>query len=655
MELISFLYIIFAVLGLSFLIFIHELGHYYMARRVGMKVETFSIGFGRPLYSWEKNGVRWQIGWLLFGGYVKIAGMDTTGQQKNLYEIPDGFFSKRPLERIAVAAMGPLANILFAVVAFSALWFFGGRDKNYGEYTHKIGWIDPKSELYAKGIRPGDEIISYNGEELQSAKDHISAPMTSPPQIQVDGYHVNFQTKAKTPFHYSVRTYLHPNALEKGVVTAGILQPANYVLYSKYTQGKENVLPPGSPMEDSGIQYGDRIVWVDGVPIYSSQELSHVLNDNRVLLTIQRGQETLLRRVPRVEVEEFHLDPQFREELIDWQFEAELNGVKIRKLYAIPYDLDNEGTVEGLVKFIDQEKEQEAFPAIPSSVLETPLERGDKILAVDGIPIKYSYEILLHLQNRHVNIIVQRDLALGKMISYQEADAQFDRQFDPQDLQKISSHIGLRSVPLSEGNLHLLSLVIPKMRKDFILTPENQIQLEEEWKEQNREIDNIEDPEKRALARHQLQGLNNQFLLGLPAIQDVRVKYNPSPLQLFTNVFEEVKRTLTALLTGSLNPKWMSGPIGIVQVVHDYSMVSLKEALFWLGAISLNLGLLNLLPLPVLDGGTICFSLYEWITGKRLKTKTLEKFIIPFALLLIGFFIFLTYHDLTRLFGHWTH
>jgi regulator of sigma E protease len=98
----------------------------------------------------------------------------------------------------------------------------------------------------------------------------------------------------------------------------------------------------------------------------------------------------------------------------------------------------------------------------------------------------------------------------------------------------------------------------------------------------------------------------------------------------------------------------MSGPIGIVQVVHDNSMVSLKEALFWLGAISLNLGILNLLPLPVLDGGTICFALYELITGKRLKTKTLEKLIIPFALLLIGFFVFLTYHDLARIFSSWS-
>ena len=73
----SILSLILAILALSFLIFIHELGHYFMARRVGMRVEVFSIGFGSPIYSWIRKGVKWQIGWLPFGGYVKIAGTET--------------------------------------------------------------------------------------------------------------------------------------------------------------------------------------------------------------------------------------------------------------------------------------------------------------------------------------------------------------------------------------------------------------------------------------------------------------------------------------------------------------------------------------------------------------------------------------------------
>jgi regulator of sigma E protease len=74
-----------------------------------------------------------------------------------------------------------------------------------------------------------------------------------------------------------------------------------------------------------------------------------------------------------------------------------------------------------------------------------------------------------------------------------------------------------------------------------------------------------------------------------------------------------------------------------------------KEALFWLGMISLNLGVLNLLPIPVLDGGHICFSIWEWVTKKPIKAKTMQKLVIPFVLLLVTLFIYLTYQDLARI------
>ena len=109
-----------AILGLSFLVFIHEFGHYWVARREGMRVEVFSIGFGRPMYSWTRDGVKWQICYLLFGGYVKIAGMDREDGA------PDGFYAKSPWARIKVVLMGPIVNIVFDLLAFTALWVMGG-------------------------------------------------------------------------------------------------------------------------------------------------------------------------------------------------------------------------------------------------------------------------------------------------------------------------------------------------------------------------------------------------------------------------------------------------------------------------------------------------------------------------------------------------
>ena len=96
----------------------------------------------------------------------------------------------------------------------------------------------------------------------------------------------------------------------------------------------------------------------------------------------------------------------------------------------------------------------------------------------------------------------------------------------------------------------------------------------------------------------------------------------------------------------------MSGPVGIFHVIQQQWTIGYKEALFWLGTISLNLAILNLLPLPVLDGGYIVLSLFEMITGIKLKIETIEKIILPFALLLIALLLYLTYNDIVRIFSH---
>ena len=645
----SLLYVVLAILGLSILILFHELGHYLMARRVGMRVETFSIGFGRPIYSWMRDGVKWQIGWLLFGGYVKIAGQETD-DTKDPYSIPDGFFGKSPWDRIKVAFAGPFVNLVLAFLIFAGIWASGGREKNFSEFTHKIGWVDPQSELYTAGLRPGDEITSYNGSSFQGGKDHMYVPMTNPGEIEVRGNKVDYVTFQKTPFEYKTKAYPHPHAFEKGLVTTGILNSSNYLIYDRF-KGQENALPEGSPMLQSGIQYGDRIVWVDGELVFSSQQLSYLLNEDRVLLTIFRNGNRMLMRVPRVLVEELKLDQAFKEELTDWQYEAGLNNVKLQKLYTLPYNLTNDGIVENEMRFIDKEKEKEVFPEHSNAANDSRLLPKDKIIAIDGTPVKTSYSLLANLQHRKINIIVERSPALAEKLSWQEGDASFDKEINWNDVSAIANTIGTGHLIKAAGNYALLKPVTPKTRNDFELSPEKQAWLTAELLEQKKTIEAIEDPDKRAHALALIKTQEKQLVLGLPGLQDRKVNYNPSPMAQFGNVFLEIWNTLKALVTGSLSPKWVSGPIGIVQVVHDNAALGIREALFWLGAISLNLGILNLLPIPVLDGGTIVLSLFEMITGRKIHPKTLEKVILPFALLLIIFFVFLTYQDISRIFG----
>ncbi len=645
---LSFLYVILAILGLSFLIFIHEFGHYWMARRVGMKVEIFSIGFGRPLISWMRDGVRWQIGWLLFGGYVKIAGQEID-PDVDPYTVPDGFFGKTPWQRIQVAFMGPFVNILAALLIFSGLWLLGGRSKDFADFTHKIGWIDPQSELYNQGVRPGDEITAYDGHALIESKDHFYAPAVAYQDILVEGNKVNYQTGLKTPFSYKIKTYPHPNTLDKSMKTAGVLNSASYIIYDKLQNGAPNPLMEGSPLQASGIEYGDRIVAIDGEILFSVSQLNHILNDHKLLLTIVREGKTLLRRVPRVPVQELKLDSAFKEELIDWQFEAQLNNTKFQKLWIIPYNLTTNCVVENELKFIDKEHQLEAFPLVAFADKETALQVGDKIIAIDGQPIKKSYELLAQTQVHYVNLIVQRALNGLKKVAMEEADQDFDREIEVSDIEKLVSSIGTEHPLQNSGNFYLLKRIMPKTQADFSISLEKKAWFTAEKLEQKKQVEAIEDSEKRTQALTYLEMKEKQLLLGLPA-QDRKVTYNPAPLALFEIVAQQIWHTLEALFSGTMNPKWLSGPVGIVQAVHDYSMVSLKEALFWLGAISLNLGMLNLLPIPVLDGGTILICLIEMITRRKINPKTLEKVVVPFAIILITFFVFLTYHDLSRLF-----
>lgn len=642
------LFTLLKILALGFLIFIHELGHYFAARWVGMRVEAFSIGFLRPIYSWEHKGTKWQICWLLFGGYVKIAGTDTP-EGTDLYEIKDGFFGKRPIDRIIVSLAGPAANLIFAFVAFTALWAMGGLSKNYSEHSNVIGWVDPASELYVKGVRPGDEITAYNDNAYTSAKEHLEMPMTAGESITVYGNKVNHANGEKSPFEYTVKTYPHPIFGSKGIQTAGILASSNYIIYDK-VNGKDNPLPTLSPLESSGIGYGDRIVWVDGETVFSSAQLKNILNDGRILATISRGDKTLLRRIPRVKVQELKLDQSYKDELTDWQYEAQLKGAKLQNLYMVPYNLTNDGVVEGPFKLIDEDDEKSAFPQNTYSEIDEPLQEGDRIIAIYGKKVQYSYQLLYLLQKRQALVIVERN-SQQSPVNWLQADAEFEKQMDNESLAKIAASIGTGSLVKESGNYRLLAPVTPITKLDIEINQKGQEAVDTMLGKKQREIASLADPEQRAATQKIYDAELNEFVLGVPNVQDRKVQYNPGPFEMFQEVVQDIWRFLKALFSFNISFKWVAGPIGILQTSTSSAWGGVGSALDWLAFISINLGILNLLPIPVLDGGTIVLSFYEMITGHKMKPKTMEKLILPFALVLVGFFIFVTLNDINRLFN----
>ncbi|PIS01012.1 MAG: RIP metalloprotease RseP [Chlamydiae bacterium CG10_big_fil_rev_8_21_14_0_10_35_9] len=601
--------ILLAILGLGALVFIHELGHYWVARKVGMRVEAFSIGFGKAIYKFKRKGVEWKIGILPFGGYVKIAGM----QKENgvdPHDIPDGFFGKKPLDRIKVAFAGPLFNIILAFLAFTLIWALGGQKKDLSQFTNRIGYIDTESVLYKFGVRPGDQIVKYDNHPYRDFRDIIIPSLSKNETIPISVNKIDYFFGKDLQRYYNLYSYQYDSQLP--LKTIGVLSPAGYVIFDKASGDS-------APINESGIQKGDRIVWLNGELVFSHQQLNRLINQKSAFITIERNGAIHQTTVPTLPIKEFKLSLSEKNELSDWAYEAKIKD-NIKEIAFLPFIITTDNKVEYPISLIDPLLEEKVFENAKRNPFHIELETGDKIVAVNGVPVNSSYDLLKELQVNKTLMVVQRNPDIYKPIYWNQANQEFTKDINFNDLKAMVSSIGVDSFPAQKGNLYLLKPVVPQPLLKF----------HKDLKGQN-------------------ESLKNMLFLGMQHI-DKPVIYNPNPFELFQYSFSNIYRTLSGLISGTVAPKHLSGPVGIIQAVQMSWAQGVKEALFWLGFISLNLAIVNLLPIPVLDGGYILISVAEMITKKRMKPKTMEKLIFPFVILLIAFFVYVTYQDIMRIF-----
>jgi regulator of sigma E protease len=161
-------YIVPFLIILSVVVFVHELGHYLVARWAGVRVDVFSIGFGPELFGvTARSGTRWKFSALPLGGYVKMHGdADPTSSTIDLTAKPDpdSFPAKTVWQRMAIVVAGPVANILFAVVVLGLLFATVGRP-----FTPAvIGEVQEDSAAAEAGLQPGDRIVAVDQEPLES-------------------------------------------------------------------------------------------------------------------------------------------------------------------------------------------------------------------------------------------------------------------------------------------------------------------------------------------------------------------------------------------------------------------------------------------------------------------------------------------------------
>ncbi len=196
------------IILLTVVVFIHEYGHYYFARKYGVGVTDFSIGFGKELFGFnDKSGTRWKFCAIPLGGYVKFFGdrnVFSQAEQEDLlkeYNEEDRkkLFVVKPLyQRSLIVAAGPFANFLLAIVIFAFIYMFAGKDFTPAQ----IQEVQPESPAYEAGIKAGDLIQSINNREVKSIMEvstFINASSSESIDIQVirDGNEITLQVKPK--------------------------------------------------------------------------------------------------------------------------------------------------------------------------------------------------------------------------------------------------------------------------------------------------------------------------------------------------------------------------------------------------------------------------------------------------------------------------
>lgn len=263
--------VIYGLLGLSVIIFIHELGHFFVARFFGVHVESFSIGMGPVLLHKTVKGTDYRLSLVPFGGYCGMKGEKDfqTAMENKLDRIPaekDSFYGVHPLKRIAIAFAGPFANVILAVAALSVVAMIG-----YDYYTspNKIilaSEFYPDSPLSAAeaGLHTGDRITAINGKRIEYFSDIVEA------------------------VSLAARKTLHVEADRNGTAMTFTLVPELDKSTGAGKIGVLNWLDPviesaaeNSPAFNAGLQNGDRIIEADGKTVRNTVDLYEILKNLR--------------------------------------------------------------------------------------------------------------------------------------------------------------------------------------------------------------------------------------------------------------------------------------------------------------------------------------------------------------------------------------
>jgi len=270
------------------LVFIHEFGHFFMAKLVGIRVETFSFGYGKRLFGIRRKDTDYRVSLIPMGGYVKFLGEGeffTDGGTATLP--PDHFLAKTRWQRFLVMVMGSVMNLALAVVLLAAVGMVGVTVPGYQDERPVIGWIEPGSPAEKSAFLPGDEILSIDGQKVATWGD-VELSIGTKPDRDV---FVELRRAGET-LRLGMRT-------EKKTRYA-----LGYAGFTGVILTQVRMVKPGSAAEKAGLEAGDIIRAIDGQPVtfYAFVQVIEKNPDRPLALDVLRhGRPVALTVTPRLE------------------------------------------------------------------------------------------------------------------------------------------------------------------------------------------------------------------------------------------------------------------------------------------------------------------------------------------------------------------
>jgi regulator of sigma E protease len=239
---------------LGVLIFVHELGHFLAAKRAGVKVEVFSLGFGPRLVGVRRGETDYALSAIPFGGYVKMAGADPdqeiTGSGRE-------FLSKNRATRAGIVVAGPAMNFLLAVVVYTLLTFFIGVDT---VTTRLVGEVAEDSPAWKAGLRAGDTVLAVAGDSVRTWDEVVSA--------------IRAQLGKRVDVAFERGGEIGVAAVD----LAGLADPYE-VGMAAFSEAVIDNAKIGGPAYEAGLRSGDKIVGIGGVPVRGINEVRKVVLD----------------------------------------------------------------------------------------------------------------------------------------------------------------------------------------------------------------------------------------------------------------------------------------------------------------------------------------------------------------------------------------